>query len=56
MVNTIIRYGLKVFAFGHAIEFFLAIHETAYLTATAAAIFGIFDYIASMYIKECECD
>ena len=56
MINTVIKYGLKVFAFGHMIEFFLAIHEVAYLTATAAAIFGTFDYIASLYIKDdCEC-
>ena len=56
MINRIIKWGLRVFAFGHMIEFFLAIYEVAYMTATAALIFGIFDYIASYYIKECECD
>ena len=56
MINRIIKWGLRVFAFGHGIEFFLALHETAYMTATAAFIFGIFDYIASQYIQECECD
>ena len=56
MLNTLIKWVLRVFAFGHMIEFFLAIYEVAYMTATAALIFGIFDYIASYYIKECECD
>jgi len=56
MINTIIKYGLRVFAFGHMIEFFLAIYETAYITATVAIIFGVFDYIASYYIQECDCD
>ena len=56
MINTLIKWGLRVFAFGHMIEFFLAIYEVAYMTATAALIFGIFDYIASYYIQECECD
>ena len=56
IINKVIKYGLRVFAFGHMIEFFLAIFESAYLTATAAFIFGIFDYIASHYIEECECD
>ena len=44
-----------MFAFGHLIEFGLAIHETAYLTASAALVFGVLDLIASYYIKECEC-
>ena len=56
MINTLIKWGSRVFAFGHMIEFFLAIYEVAYMTATAALIFGIFDYIASYYIQECECD
>ena len=56
MINTLIKWGLRVFAFGHMVEFFLALYETAYMTATAAFIFGIFDYIASHYIQECECD
>ena len=56
IINRVIKYGLRVFAFGHMIEFFLAIYETAYITATAAFIFGVFDYIASHYIEECECD
>ena len=56
IINKVIKYGLRVFAFGHMVEFFLAIYETAYITATAAFIFGIFDYIASHYIEECECD
>ena len=56
IINKVIKYGLRVFAFGHMIEFLLAIYETAYITATAALIFGIFDYVASHYIEECECD
>ena len=30
MINTLIKWGLRVFAFGHMIEFFLAMYETAY--------------------------
>ena len=55
LVNKFIKYGLRIFAFGHMIEFFLAMYEAAYITATAAIIFGVFDYIASMYIEECDC-
>jgi|TARA_B100000073_G_scaffold310287_1_gene282608 hypothetical protein len=55
MINKLIKWGLRVFAFGHMIEFFLAMYETAYMTATVALIFGIFDYIASHYIEECDC-
>ena len=55
MMNTLIKWGLRVFALGHMVEFFLAMYETAYMTATAAFIFGIFDYIASYYIQECDC-
>jgi len=56
MVNTLIKWTLRSFAFGHMIEVFIAIAETAYVTAGVAFIFGVFDYIASYYIKECECD
>ena len=56
MINSLIKWGLRVFAFGHMIEFFLAMYEVAYMTATAALIFGIFDYVASHYIEECDCD
>ena len=56
MINRLIKWGLRVFAFGHMIEFFLAMYETAYLIATAAFIFCVFDYIASYYIQECDCD
>jgi hypothetical protein len=56
MINTLIKWGLRVFAFGHMIEVFLAIAETAYITASVCFIFGIFDYIASYYIQECECE
>ena len=41
MINRLIRWGLRIFAFGHMIEFFLALHETAYITATVAIIFGV---------------
>ena len=56
MINRVIKWGLRGFAFRHMIEFFLALYEPAYMPATVALIFGIFDYIASYYIKECECD
>jgi len=56
MVNGVIKWGLRVFAFGHMIEVFLAIVENAYITASVCFIFGIFDYVASNFIKECECD
>ena len=56
MINTLIKWGLRIVAFGHMIEIFLEMYETAYMTATAALIFGVFDYIASYYIQECDCD
>tara|TARA_R100000152_G_C6572063_1_gene39018 strand:+ start:65 stop:235 length:171 start_codon:yes stop_codon:yes gene_type:complete len=56
MINTLIKLGLRVFAFGHMIEVFIAIAETAYITASVAFVFGIFDYIASHYIRDCECE
>ncbi len=56
MVNTLIKWGLRVFAFGHMIEVFVALSETAYITAGVCFVFGVFDYIASHFIKECECD
>ena len=56
MINTMIKWILRLFAFGHMIEVFVALAETAYITAGVCFIFGIFDYIASYYIQECECD
>ena len=56
MINTLIKWGLRVFAFGHMIEVFVALAESAYYTASVCLVFGIFDYIASHYIQECECE
>ena len=55
MVNTVIKWGLRGFAVGHMIEVFIAIAETAYITASVCFVFGIFDYIASHFVKECDC-
>ena len=55
MVNRLIKWGLRVFAFGHMIEVFVALSETAYITAGVCFVFGVFDYIASHFIKECDC-
>ena len=55
MINTVIKWSLRVFAAGHLIEFGLALYETAYLTASAALLFSILDLLASYYIKECRC-
>ena len=56
MVNTLIKWGLRFFAFGHMIEVFIPIAEAAYITASVAFVFGIFDYFASQYIKDCRCE
>ena len=56
MINKLIRWGLRVFAFAHMIEVVFAVSEQAYYTATICFVFGVFDIIASYYIKECECD
>ena len=56
MINKLIRWGLRVFAFGHMIEVVFAVTEQAYYTATVCFVFGVFDIIASYYIKECDCD
>ena len=54
MVNRIIKWTLRSFAFGHMIEVVVALLESAYITASVAFLFGIFDIIASYYIKEKE--
>ena len=55
-IEKIVRIGLRITSFGHMIEVFVALTESAYYTAGVCFVFGIFDYIASYYIKECECD
>ena len=49
MINRVIKWGLRAFAFGHMIEVFLAISETAYITAGVCFVFGIFDIIESIF-------
>lgn len=56
MINTIIKWTLRIFAFGHMIEVGVAITEGARITACVAFVFGIFDYLASHYVKECNCE
>ena len=56
LINKLIKYGLRLFALTHLIEVCVAIMENAYITASVAFVFGIFDLIASLYIKECNCD
>ena len=56
MINKVIKWGLRVFAFGHMVEVFIAMAENAYITAGVCFVFGIFDYVASHFVKECECD
>ena len=56
MINRLIKWGLRVFEFGHMIEVFVALAESDYIKASVCFIFGVFDYIASYYIQECECD
>ena len=56
MINRVIKWGLRVFAFGHMIEVFVALSETAYITAGVCFVFGVFDLIASHFVKECDCE
>tara|TARA_Y100000593_G_C4286418_1_gene325733 strand:- start:271 stop:447 length:177 start_codon:yes stop_codon:yes gene_type:complete len=56
MINKLIRWGLRIFAFGHMIEVVVALIEQAYYTAGVCFVFGIFDIIASQYVKDCDCD
>ena len=56
MINRLIKWGLRVFAFGHMIEAVFAVAEQAYYTAGVCFIFGIFDILASQYVKDCDCD
>ena len=52
MINRVIKWGLRVFAFGHMIEVFIAMAENAYITAGVCFVFGIFDYLhcSTLYI------
>ena len=56
MINTLIKWILRIFALAHMIEVGVAIAEQAHITAGICFIFGIFDLIASHYVKECDCD
>ncbi len=55
MINTIIKWGLRVFSLAHMIEVGVALTEQAYITASICFVFGIFDLIASHFVKECDC-
>ncbi len=56
MINRLIKWGLRIFALAHMIEVGIAIAETAYITASVCFVFGIFDLVASHYVKECNCE
>ena len=56
MINRIIKWGLRVFALAHMIEVGVAIAEQAYITAGVCFVFGVFDLIASHFVKECDCE
>ena len=53
-MRKFVRYTLFFTAFGHFIEFFVALYEDAIVTAILALAFGIIEFIASSYLKRTE--
>jgi len=50
-MRKFVRYTLFFTAFGHFIEFFVALYEEAIVTAILAIAFGIIEFIASWYLR-----
>jgi hypothetical protein len=53
-MRKFVRYTLFFTAFGHFIEFFVALYEDAIVTAILALAFGIIEFIASSYLRRTE--
>tara|TARA_Y100001937_G_C7062816_1_gene304578 strand:+ start:801 stop:971 length:171 start_codon:yes stop_codon:yes gene_type:complete len=53
-MRKFVRYTLFFTAFGHFIEFFVALYENAVITAVLALAFGIIEFVASTYLKRTE--
>jgi len=53
-MRKFVRYTLFFTAFGHFIEFFVALYEDAIVTAILALVFGIIEFIASSYLRRTE--
>ena len=53
-MRKFVRLTLFFTAFGHFIEFFVALYEDAIITAILAITFGIIEFIASWYLKRTE--
>ena len=51
-MRKFIRVTLFLTAFGHFIEFGVAIYEEAFITATLAIVFGIIEFVASYLLKK----
>ena len=54
-LEKVVRIGLRLTSFGHMIEVMSALMENAYITASLAFVFAVVEYIASFYIKDCDC-
>ena len=52
MIIKIIRWGLRLHSFFHLFEFFSALYEEAYITATLAKIFISIELLASFYLPK----
>ncbi len=52
MIIKIIRWGLRLHSFFHIIEFFTALLESAYITATIAFMAALLEFLASIYLPK----
>ena len=52
MIIKIIRWGLRLHSLFHIAEFFSAIYETAYITASIAFTAAIIEILASIYLPK----
>lgn len=53
-MRKFVQLTLFFTAFGHFIEFFVALYEDAIITAVLALVFGIIEFIASWYLRKTE--
>ena len=52
MIIKIIRWGLRLHSFFHLFEFFWALYEEAYITASIAFTAATIEILASIYLPK----
>jgi hypothetical protein len=52
MFVTILRWGLRLHSIFHVVEFFTALHESAYLTAAIAFSATLIEILSSIYLPK----